>query len=170
VCVCCAFTALGGRMMEAQNTSVKGIVDEYSPDGPPLILPGVKVIVRDSKKKEIVGKPHIVDNGSYTIPLDAGDYEIFACDPDLNYEPIIRPVYLKEGSTPTKDFHLRHDNATTVSKDDQGRPLDPKVEKVCLVHKGTGCKAERTKNGGAIDIPGPEVEFEVLVLGDKPCA
>ncbi len=168
-CLFCLW-ALAGDMARSQTASVSGSVDALSSDSPPVILHGVKVLVRDLKTKKIVGQPLIVDHGTYTISsLRPGDYEIFACDSKLDYEPVTREAHLKDGSSPRKDIHLRDDNATVVAPaDDRGRKPGSDVKQLCLVHKETGCKAAR-RNNDTIMVPGPPDDFEVLIRGGESC-
>jgi hypothetical protein len=166
----CAWLVLSGYDAQSQSTSLSGSIDARSPDSPHQTLHGVKLIVRDRRTKKVVGKPQVADQGNYSITfLSAGNYEIFACDSALRYEPGRRQAHLNNGGSSKKDLHLRNDYATVVApRDDDGRKPDPNVRQLCLVHKETGCKAVRP-NTATISIPGPETEYEVLTGGDEPC-
>jgi hypothetical protein len=126
------------------------------------------VVVVDLKLKKVVDRT-AVENGRYERAVSAGSYEVFACDPKLEYEPYSRIVEVKNGGSQTKDFRLIKKPLTVPAQDDQGQAIGPNAA-VCVRHLESTCAAERTTDAnGAIVIPGPEHHFEVHKRGEQPC-
>jgi hypothetical protein len=161
----CALASLNGGLAQAQTGTISGRVDAPAAGAP---LTGLKVVVVDPKLTKVVDKK-AVENGQYKIALSAGSYEVFACDPKLEYEPYSRKVEVKSGSSRTKDIHLMKKPLTVPAQDDEGQAIGPKVA-VCVRHLESTCAAETTTDvNGEIVIPGPEHHFEVHKRGEQPC-
>jgi hypothetical protein len=161
----CTLAGLSGGRAQAQTGSVSGRVDAPAAAAP---LTGLKVVVVDPKLKKVVDRK-AVENGRYEIAVSAGSYEVFACDPRLEYEPYSRTVEVKNGSSQTKDIHLLKKPLTVPAQDDQGQAIGPKAA-VCVRHLESTCAAETTTDAnGEIVIPGPEHHFEVHKRGEQPC-
>lgn len=150
---------------QGQTGSISGTVDARTPKAP---LVGLKVVVVDPKSEKVVDEK-AVENGRYEVAVKAGSYEVFACDPKLEYEPYSRKVEVKAGSSQTKDIHLIKNPLIVPAQDEEGRAVGANVA-VCLRHLESTCEAEtRSDAKGEIVIPGPESHFEVRERGEHPC-
>ena len=149
----------------AQTGSISGTVNVAGTTTP---LSGVRIVVVDRKAEKVIAKKP-VENGHYEIAVPPGSYEVFACDPKLEYQPDSRQAAVKSGSLKTKDIRLSKKPLTVPAQDDEGRAIGPNVL-VCLTHLESACEAEaRTDAKGEIVIPGPESHFEVRERGGRPC-
>jgi hypothetical protein len=154
---------LGGA--QAQTGSISGTVDAPRSKAP---ITGLKLVVVDPKAESVVDQK-MVENGRYAVSVRAGSYEVFACDPKLEYEPYSRKVEVKDGSSQTKDIHLIKKPLSVPAEDEHGKAVGANVA-VCLRHLASTCEAEsKTDSRGEIVIPGPESHFEVRERGEHPC-
>jgi len=80
--------------------------------------------------------------GTYTADrLVNGDYELFACDDGLNYEPQVTETFrLGDESKKVPTLVLRDEPQV----EDPPFPRMAQGTKVCVIHKATGCKVTKT--------------------------
>jgi hypothetical protein len=148
-----------------QTGSINGKVDAPAAKAP---LAGIEVVVVDPKSEKVIDKK-AVENGRYEVAVKAGSYEVFACDPKLEYEPYSRKVEVKNGGSQTKDIHLSKKPLSVPAQDEEGRAVGANVA-VCLRHLESTCEAEiKADAKGEIVIPGPESHFEVRERGEHAC-
>jgi hypothetical protein len=174
LCLLSAFLVLGFASAQAQS-SVTVKVETYHG----AVVSGARVVARllgpvkrGSKTREVLQVIDVPEKetGRYTADrLSMGEYQLFACDDGMNYEPQISEVF-QLGDNDTKKI------PTLVLRDEpqleDPPPFSglPKGAKICVIHKATGCKVTKTIDGhGNITIRGiwEHYGFEPQACKDK---